>query len=62
MSVRQRKKSIHQHRFLVIEIKVLSIWKNFDRQNGIDVGGKILFRVENHVEVKVVQIPSAKFP
>ena len=43
-------KSIRQHRFQqVIEIEVLSIWKNFDRQSGIDVEEKILFRVENHV-------------
>ena len=50
MSVRQRMKSIRQHRFQqVIEIEVLSIWKNFDRQSGINVEEKILFRVENHV-------------
>ena len=50
MSVRQRMKSIRQHRFQqVIEIEVLSIWKNFDRQSGIDVEEKILFRAENHV-------------
>ena len=42
-------KSIRQHRFQVIEIEVLSIWKNFDCQSGIDVEEEILFRVENHV-------------
>ena len=31
------------------QIKVLSIWKNFDHQSGIDVEEKILFRVESHV-------------
>ena len=44
-------KSIRQHRFQVIEIEVLSIWKNFDCQSGIDVEEEILFRVENHVFV-----------
>ena len=46
---RQRMKSIRQRRFQVIEIEVLSIWKNFDHQSGIDVEEKILFRVESHV-------------
>ena len=46
MSVRQRMKSIRQHRFQqVIKID----WKNFERQSGINVEEKILFRVENHV-------------
>ena len=49
VSVHQRTKSIHQHRFQVIKIKVLLIWKNFHRQSGIDVEEKILFRVESHV-------------
>ena len=42
-------KSIRQRRFQAIEIVVLSIWKNFDHQSGIDVEEKILFRVESYV-------------
>ena len=38
-------------RFPVIEIKALSILKNFHHQSGIDVEEKILFRVESHVFV-----------
>ena len=49
VSVCQCRRSIRQHRFQVVEIKVLSIWKNFDRQSGINVEEKILFLVENHV-------------
>ena len=38
----------HLPRFQVIQIEALSIRNNFDHQSGIDVGEKILFRVERH--------------
>jgi len=49
-------------RFKVIESEGLSIWKNFDHQSGIDVKGKLLFRVESHVfaGAEIVQIPMTK--
>ena len=43
--------SVRQHRFQVIKIEFLSIWKNFDPQSDVVVKEEILFRVENHVFV-----------